>query len=98
MIKGHQQQLFFVGMQKEVVKVLEGVGIMQQIRPDHYYPTRLEALRHAAYVAGSKHPDDRPPGRMESEENRLTLKACPPYRKATNRPILRPILAHFVDV
>jgi len=36
-------------------------GGTPQIRPDHYYPTRLEALRHAAYIAGSKHPDDRPP-------------------------------------
>lgn len=53
-----------------VAEVLEGVGIMQQIRLDYYYATRLEALRHAAYVAGSKHAGDRPPARMENGENR----------------------------
>ncbi len=77
MIQGHRQHLFFVGMQKEVVEVLEGVGIMQQTRPHHYYATRLEALRHAAYVAGSKHPDDQPPAATEADEDKSDCPSSP---------------------
>ncbi len=59
-IRAHDQHLFFVGMQPHVTEALEGFGVLSHIRPDHRYAERLEALKHAAHVAGSHHPDDRP--------------------------------------
>lgn len=57
-IRAHKQHLFFVGMQPHVTEALEGFGVLDHIRPGHRYPERLEALKHAAEVAGSTHPDD----------------------------------------
>ncbi len=62
MVQGHGQHLFFVGMHPEVAKVLDGMGVLQMIRPGHRYAMRIEALHHAAHIAGSTHPDDVPPG------------------------------------
>ncbi len=61
-IQAHKQHLFFTGMQSGVRKVLEGMGVITQIRPGHQFALRVDALRQAAYEAGSTHPDDRPPG------------------------------------
>ena len=60
MIKFNKQHLFFSGMQPKVAKVLEGLGVLKIIRPGHRYALRLDALQHAAYEAGSTHPDDLP--------------------------------------
>ncbi len=57
-IRAHKQHLFFAGMQPKVEKVLEGFGVLGHIRPGHRYAERLDALRHAAEVAGSTHPED----------------------------------------
>lgn len=59
-IHGHKQHLFFVGMQPHVTEILDGMGVSRLIRPGHHYADRLEALRHAAHVAGSTHPEDQP--------------------------------------
>ncbi|MCA9473169.1 MAG: SulP family inorganic anion transporter [Nitrospirales bacterium] len=59
-IRAHKQHLFFVGMQPHVTKVLNGLGVLSEIRPGHRYAKRLDALRHAAQAAGSTHPDDQP--------------------------------------
>lgn len=60
MVHGHKQHLFFVGMQPHVTEILDGMGVSHLIRPGHHYADRLEALRHAAHVAGSTHPEDQP--------------------------------------
>jgi len=60
MIQFNKQHLFFSGMQAKVALVLEGLGVLQLIRPGHRYAARLDALRHAAYEAGSTHTEDRP--------------------------------------
>ena len=52
-IQAHDQHLFFVGMQPAVTEVLDGLGVLELIRPEYHYPRRLEALRHAAQVNGS---------------------------------------------
>lgn len=62
MVQSHKQHLFFVGMKPAVADVLEGLGVLQMVRPGHRYALRLDALRHAAHVAGSSHPQDVPPG------------------------------------
>jgi SulP family sulfate permease len=49
-IKSHHQHLFFVGMQPHVIEVLDGLGVLAQIRPGHRFANRLEALRNAAMV------------------------------------------------
>jgi len=59
-IRAHKQHLFFVGMQTHVSKALEGFQVLSHIRPGHRYAERLDALKHAAQVAGSTHPDDIP--------------------------------------
>ncbi|MDA1302709.1 MAG: SulP family inorganic anion transporter [Nitrospirae bacterium] len=60
MIKANKQHLFFSGMQPKVAEVLEGLGVLILIRPGHRYALRLDAIQHAAYEAGSTHPDDLP--------------------------------------
>ena len=60
-VRAHRQHLFFVGMQPHLTEVLEGLGVLGLIPPDHRYAQRLDALHHAAYVSGSKHPNDVPP-------------------------------------
>jgi SulP family sulfate permease len=62
MIQAHKQHLFFTGMHPGVRKVLEGMGVTTKMRPGHQFALRADALRQAAYEAGSSHPDDRPPG------------------------------------
>ena len=62
MVKSHKQHLFFVGMNPHVAEILEGLGVLQRVRPGHRYTIRLDALRHAAHVSGSPHPQDVPPG------------------------------------
>ncbi len=62
MIQAHQQHLFFTGMHAGVRKVLDGMGVTAKMRPGHLFSLRVDALRQAAYVAGSTHPDDCPPG------------------------------------
>ena len=44
-VQTHKQHLFFVAMQPQVSRVLEGMGVLKLIRPGHIYATRLEALR-----------------------------------------------------
>lgn len=61
-IHSHKQHLFFTGMHTGVRKVLEGMGVAQKIRPGHLFSLRVDALRQAANVAGSAHPNDQPPG------------------------------------
>ncbi|MGH7208462.1 MAG: SulP family inorganic anion transporter, partial [Nitrospiraceae bacterium] len=60
MVQAHGQHLFFVGMQPAVTEVLDGLGVLKLVRPGHHYPRRLDALRHAARVSGSTHPEDAP--------------------------------------
>jgi len=60
MVQAHGQHLFFVGMQPAVTEVLEGLGVLKLVRPGHHYPRRLDALRHAARVSDSVHPEDAP--------------------------------------
>lgn len=60
MVQAQEQHLFFVGMQPHVIDVLEGFGVLSQIRPLHRFALRLDALRHAAYLSGSEHPEDIP--------------------------------------
>ncbi|MEE9233180.1 MAG: SulP family inorganic anion transporter [Nitrospirales bacterium] len=59
-IRAHKQHLFFVGMQDHVTEALEGLGVLSLIRPGHRYANRMDALKHAAQIAGSTHPDDVP--------------------------------------
>jgi sulfate permease, SulP family len=58
MVKTHQQHVFFVGMRPGVARVLKGLGVLDQVPPEHRYPLRLDALRHAANIGGSTHPLD----------------------------------------
>lgn len=60
MIQHNKQHLFFSGMKPKVAQVLEGLGVHNMIRPGHRYELRLDALQHAAYEAGSTHPEDMP--------------------------------------
>jgi sulfate permease, SulP family len=60
MIKFNKQHLFFSGMQPKVAEVLEGMGVLNLIRPGHRYAFRLDALQHAAYESGSIHSEDAP--------------------------------------
>lgn len=60
-VQSHGQHLFFVGMQPAVTKVLEGLGVLDLVRPGHVYALRIDALHHAAHIAGSTHPSDVPP-------------------------------------
>lgn len=57
MIQAHHQHLFFVGMQPHVASVLDGLGILSQIRPSHRFATRLEALQKAAMVENDFSPN-----------------------------------------
>jgi anti-anti-sigma regulatory factor len=57
MIQAHHQHLFFVGMQPHVASVLDGLGILSQIRPSHRFATRLEALQNAAMVENDFSPN-----------------------------------------
>jgi SulP family sulfate permease len=66
MVKDHHQHLFFVGMRSGVARVLQGLGVLDQVRPGHRYALRLDALRHAAHVGGSTHPFDVPPTEVVS--------------------------------
>jgi len=59
-IRFNKQHLFFSGMQPKVAQVLDGLGVLNMIRPGHRYAFRLDALQHAAYESGSTHPDDMP--------------------------------------
>lgn len=61
MVQAHKQHLFYIDMQPAVTKVLKGLGVLGKIRPGHRCSCRLDALRHAAHIAGSKHPEDIPP-------------------------------------
>jgi len=67
MTREHGQYLFFVGIQPQLVKVLKGLDVLSLIHPTHHYAKRLDALRHAALMAGSRHPGDRPLSRGEKE-------------------------------
>ncbi len=67
MIQAHGQHLFFVGMQPTVTEVLKGLGVLKLIRPGHHYPRRIEALRHAAQVGSSTHPEDAPSETQETK-------------------------------
>lgn len=60
MVQFNKQHLFFAGMQPKVAEVLDGLGVLSLIRPGHRFSSRLDALRQAAYEAGSYHRDDRP--------------------------------------
>ena len=60
MIQSRNQHLFFVSMQPHVAEVLERLGVMARIHSADRFESRFNALRHAAYVAGSRHPDDAP--------------------------------------
>jgi sulfate permease, SulP family len=60
MVQARKQYALFVGMQPHVTKALEGVGILSRIAPGYRYARRLDALRHAAHLAGSTHPEDIP--------------------------------------
>lgn len=60
MIHDNNQHLFFIGMQPHVRDVLDGFGVLSRIRSAHRFGNRLDALRHAASVAGSPHPEDVP--------------------------------------
>lgn len=66
MVKDHHQHLFFVGMRPSVARVLQGLGVLDQVRPGHRYALRLDALRHAAHIGGSTHPFDVPPTEVVS--------------------------------
>ncbi len=52
-VKSHKQHLFFVGMQPAVKNVLDGLGVLQLIRPGHQFAYRLDALTQAASLAGA---------------------------------------------
>jgi sulfate permease, SulP family len=60
MIQDKNQHLLFVGLQPHVAKVLEGVGVLGRVHSADRFQSRLNALRHAAYVGGSPHPEDVP--------------------------------------
>ncbi|MDT7042351.1 SulP family inorganic anion transporter [Candidatus Nitronereus thalassa] len=60
MIQFNKQHLFFSGMHPKVAEVLDGLGVLNLIRPGHRYAFRLDALQHAAHETGSTHPDDMP--------------------------------------
>ena len=66
MVKTHQQDVFFVGMRPGVARVLKGLGVLDQVPPEHRYPLRLDALRHAAHRGGSTHPYDVAPTEVQS--------------------------------
>ncbi|WNM59276.1 SulP family inorganic anion transporter [Candidatus Nitrospira allomarina] len=69
MVKTHQQDVFFVGMRPGVARVLKGLGVLHKVPPEHRYPLRLDALRHAAYIGGSTHPYDVPPTEIQSNHS-----------------------------
>lgn len=58
MIASHKQHVFFVGMQPAVIKVLDGLGVLKLIPEGHRYARRIDALQHAARLAGSDHVAD----------------------------------------
>lgn len=68
-IKSHHQHLFFVGMQPHVTEVLDGLGVLSQIRPGHRFAKRLEALRSAAMV--------------EHNTSNIPLRASPPKQDSS---------------
>ena len=45
-VQSHHQKLYFVGIKPGVLKVLEGLGVLQHIAPEQRYKIRLDALRH----------------------------------------------------
>ncbi|MDR4461244.1 MAG: sodium-independent anion transporter [Nitrospirales bacterium] len=47
MVQAHRQNLYFVGIKPAVLKVLEGLGVLDHIGPEQRYDLRLDALRHA---------------------------------------------------
>ncbi|WP_342347062.1 SulP family inorganic anion transporter [uncultured Nitrospira sp.] len=69
-IKAHQQHLFFVGMQPHVTKALDGLGVLEQIRPGHRFASRLEALQKASMVehASIKSPSETPTPKVNLPE------------------------------
>lgn len=56
-VQTHKQHLFFVAMQPQVSRVLEGMGVLKLVRPGHIYATRLEALQQAERVSNSVQPE-----------------------------------------
>jgi SulP family sulfate permease len=67
MTREHGQHLFFVGMQPQLTNILQALDVLSLIQSDHHYARRLDALRHAAFMAGSQHPDDRPTACVDKE-------------------------------
>ncbi|MEC4890791.1 MAG: SulP family inorganic anion transporter [Nitrospira sp.] len=57
--RAHGQHLVLVGMQPSVTKVLEGLGVLRLVPPDHHHARRIEALHHAARLADSTVSADR---------------------------------------
>lgn len=53
MAQAHHQHLVLVGMQPVVTQVLEGLGVVQLLPPNHHHARRLDALRQAAQLAES---------------------------------------------
>jgi SulP family sulfate permease len=60
MIQFNKQHLFFSGMNPKVSGVLEGLGVLTLIRPEHSFAERLDALRHAGQVCGISPQDSLP--------------------------------------
>lgn len=58
MVQAHRQHLYFVGMQPEVGRVLEGLGVLKQIPAEQRYDLRLDALRHADHESPSPPTDE----------------------------------------
>ncbi|MCI0668788.1 MAG: SulP family inorganic anion transporter [Methylococcaceae bacterium] len=60
MTQEKNQHLLFVGMQPQVTEVLDGLAVLARVHSADRFRNRLNALRHAAYVGGSPHPEDVP--------------------------------------
>jgi SulP family sulfate permease len=53
-VQSHRQTLYFVGITPGVGRVLEGLGVLKEIRPDQRYDLRLDALRHVDQESASR--------------------------------------------
>ncbi len=49
-VQMHHQHMFFMAMESHGTKALDGLGVLGQIRPDHRFASRLDALQKASMV------------------------------------------------
>ena len=60
-VQSRHKHVLLVGLQPKVSDVLNRLDGLKYLASGHCHDDRLEALHHAAHIAGSIHPDDIPP-------------------------------------